>query len=36
MNIVNICWTGIASELDPESIIEEFKHLNNTQRRLEL
>ncbi|XP_025406720.1 uncharacterized protein LOC112680745, partial [Sipha flava] len=26
----------LASELDPEDIIEEFKHLNNTQRRLEL
>jgi len=25
----------LASELDPEDIIEEFKHLNNTQRRLE-
>jgi len=24
----------LASELDPEDIIEEFKHLNNTQRRL--
>jgi len=26
----------LASELDPEDIIEEFKHLNNTKRRLEL
>lgn len=26
----------LASELDPENIIEEFKHLNNTQWRLEL
>ena len=26
----------LASELDPEDIIEEFKSLNNTQRRLEL
>jgi hypothetical protein len=26
----------LAVELDPEDIIEEFKHLNNTERRLEL